>query len=160
MNTARSLTFKDGRINEEQMAAIKRRFDPLGDTVLKVVVTHHPFDLPDQSGDVDLVGRAHEAMEVFSGCGVDLLLSGHFHVSEAGSTAARHEIAGYSALVVQAGTATSTRGRGEENSFNVLRVRDDEIEVQRMSWREEAKAFAPKATERFVRDGACWIECR
>ena len=89
INTARSLTFKDGRINEEQMAAIRRRFDPLGDTVLKVVVTHHPFDLPDQSGDVDLVGRAREAMEVFSRCGVDLLLSGHFHVSEAGSTAAR-----------------------------------------------------------------------
>ena len=142
------------------MAAIKRRFDPLGETVLKVVVTHHPFDLPDQSGDVDLVGRADEAMDVFSRCGVDLLLSGHFHVSEAGSTAARHEIAGYSALVVQAGTATSTRGRGEENSFNVLRIRDDEITVERMSWREDAKAFAPKATERFVRDGACWIECR
>jgi len=160
INTARSLTFKDGRINDEQMAAIKRRFDPLGETVLKVVVTHHPFDLPDQSGNVDLVGRADEAMDVFSRCGVDLLLSGHFHVSEAGSTAARHEIAGYSALVVQAGTATSTRGRGEENSFNVLRVRADEITVERMSWREDAKAFAPNATERFVRDGACWIECR
>jgi 3',5'-cyclic AMP phosphodiesterase CpdA len=160
INTARSLTFKDGRINEEQMAAIKRRFDPLGDTVLKIVVTHHPFDLPDQSGDVDLVGRAREAMDVFSRCGVDLLLSGHFHVSEAGSTAARHEIAGYSALVVQAGTATSTRGRGEENSFNVLRVRDDGITVERMSWREDAKVFEAKASERFVRDGACWIECR
>ena len=86
--------------------------------------------------------------------------SGHFHVSEAGATAARHEIAGYSALVVQAGTATSTRGRGEENSFNVLRVRDDEIVVERMSWRDDAKAFAPNATERFVRDGARWIECR
>jgi len=42
----------------------------------------------------------------------------------------------------------------------VLRVRDDEIAVDRMSWREDAKTFAPKATERFVRDGACWIECR
>ena len=27
VNTARSLTFKDGRINEEQMASIQRRFD-------------------------------------------------------------------------------------------------------------------------------------
>src|SRR5678816_316555 len=123
------------------------------------VVTHHPFDLPDQSGDVDLVGRADEAMDVFSRCGVDLLLSGHFHVSEAGSTAARHEIAGYSALVVQAGTATSTRGRGEENSFNVLRVRDDEVVVERMSWREDAKAFGLVAKERFAREGARWIEC-
>lgn len=160
VNTARSLTFKDGRINREQMTAIDRRLDPLPETVTKIVVTHHPFDLPDQTGDVDLVGRARKAMEVFSRCGVDLLLSGHFHVSEAGSTAARHDIAGYSALVVQAGTATSTRGRGEENSFNVLRVRHDEIAVERMSWREEAEAFAPKLIERFVREGECWIECR
>lgn len=160
INTARSLTFKDGRINKEQMASIKRRFAPLGESVLKVVVTHHPFDLPDQGGDVDLVGRAKQAMKVFSDCGVDLLLSGHFHVSEAGSTAARHEIAGYSALVVQAGTATSTRARGEENSFNILRVRDDEVLVERMSWREDVRVFAAQPTERFVRDGACWIECR
>ena len=158
INTARSLTLKDGRINEEQMAAIRRRFDPLGESVLKVVVTHHPFDLPDQAGDVDLVGRANEAMEVFARCGVDLLLSGHFHVSEAGSTAARHEIAGYSALVVQAGTATSTRGRGEKNSFNVLRVGSDRIVVERMAWQEDAKSFAPAQTEHFAREGARWIE--
>ena len=160
INTARSLTFKNGRINEEQMMAIKRRFEPLGESVLKVVVTHHPFDLADQGDDVDLVGRARAAMGVFSRCGVDLLLAGHFHLSEAGSTAARHDIAGYSALVVQAGTATSTRGRGEENSFNVLRVRSDEIVVERMSWRVDAKAFAMHGTERFARDGARWLECR
>jgi len=160
INTARSLTFKDGRINEEQMAAIHRRFDPLPEAVTKIVVTHHPFDLPDQTGDVDLVGRAREAMEVFSRCGVDLLLSGHFHVSEAGDTSGRHPIAGYSALAVQAGTATSTRGRGEENSFNVLRVASDAIAVERMTWDATALAFRHATTERFMRDGARWTECK
>jgi 3',5'-cyclic AMP phosphodiesterase CpdA len=159
INTARALTFKNGRINDEQMAAIRRRFDPLGESVLKVVVTHHPFDLPDQPGDVDLVGRARAAMAVFSQCGVDLLLAGHFHVSEAGSTATRHQIAGYSALVVQAGTATSTRGRGEQNAFNVLRVTSDEVAVERMAWRDDAKAFAHERSEHFARDGERWIEC-
>jgi 3',5'-cyclic AMP phosphodiesterase CpdA len=158
INTARSLTFKNGRINEEQMRAINSRLDPLPESVLKVVVTHHPFDLPDQPGDVDLVGRARAAMEVFSRCGVDLLLAGHFHTSEAGSTGARHEIAGYSALVVQAGTATSTRGRGESNSFNVLRVSSDRIVVERMSWRDDARAFVHERSERFSRDGARWTE--
>jgi 3',5'-cyclic AMP phosphodiesterase CpdA len=160
INTARSLTFKDGRINEEQMAAIQRRLDPLPEAVTKIVVTHHPFDLPDQSGDVDLVGRATKAMEVFSRCGVDLLLAGHTHMSEAGDTSGRHEIAGYSALVVQAGTATSTRGRGEENSFNVLRVASDTIDVERMVWDAATAGWRQATTERFARDGSRWIECR
>jgi 3',5'-cyclic AMP phosphodiesterase CpdA len=158
INTARSLTFKNGRINDEQMAAIHRLLDPIAERVTKVVVTHHPFDLPDDPGDVTLVGRAREAMEVFARCGVDLLLAGHFHTSQSGDSSSRHEIAGYSALVVQAGTATSTRGRGEENSFNVLRLTSDEIVVERHAWRPEAKAFLIAGSERFVRDGARWIE--
>ncbi|MDQ6683506.1 MAG: metallophosphoesterase [Pseudomonadota bacterium] len=156
VNTARSLTFKHGRINEEQMAAIHRRLDPLGDAVTKIVVTHHPFDLPDTPGEVDLVGRAQEAMHVFSRCGVDLLLAGHFHISQSGATSVRHEIAGYSALVVQAGTATSTRSRGEENSFNVLRVELERIVVERQVWQPERRAFGHAGSEAFRRDGQRW----
>ena len=158
INTARSLTFKDGRINDEQMAAIHRLLDPIDERVVKIVVTHHPFDLPDDSGEVKLVGRASEAMEVFARCGVDLLLAGHFHTSQAGDTSKRHDIASYSALVVQAGTATSTRGRGEENSFNVLRVTSDEIVVERQAWQPERAAFAAAGSERFVREGGRWFE--
>jgi len=157
VNTARALTFKDGRINHEQMASIRRRLAPLGEAVTKIVVTHHPFDLPDQAGDVDLVGRARAALQVFSECGVDLLLAGHFHLSQAGASE-RDGIAGYAALVVQAGTATSTRGRGEENSFNVLRVENKTIVVERWTWHAEASSFRADREERFVRDGQRWIE--
>jgi 3',5'-cyclic AMP phosphodiesterase CpdA len=160
VNTARSLTFKNGRINEEQMATIHRHLDPLAESVTKVVVTHHPFDLPDQEGDVEIVGRARAAMKVFSDCGVDLLLAGHFHTSEAGETSAHHQISGYSALVVQAGTATSTRGRGEQNSFNVLRLRTDEIDVERQEWQPAAGVFVVAGVERFIRSGERWSERR
>jgi 3',5'-cyclic AMP phosphodiesterase CpdA len=157
INPARALTFKGGRINKEQMASIERRLKPLGDAVTKVVVTHHPFDVPDESGDVDLVGRAKKAMAVFSDCGVDLLLSGHFHVSQSGETR-RDAIPGYSALAVQAGTATSTRGRGEENSFNVVRIQKSEIVVERRAFDRDARAFRPAGSERFVREGERWVE--
>ena len=158
INTARALTFKHGRINDEQMTAIHRLLDPLDERVTKIVVTHHPFDLPDDSGDVKLVGRASEAMAVFARCGVDLLLAGHFHTSQSGDTSARHDIAGYSAIVVQAGTATSTRGRGEENSFNVLRVTRDEIDVERRAWQPQRSTFVAAGSERFVREGGRWFE--
>ncbi len=158
VNTARSLTFKGGRINEEQMRAIHRRFDPLPEHLTKIVVTHHPFDLPDEPEDAKLVGRARKALQVFADCGVDLLLAGHFHATQSGGTSDRDGLPGYSALVVQAGTATSTRGRGESNSFNVVRVDGAVVDVETWSWQAEKSAFETGAVERFSRDGARWVE--
>ena len=96
-------------------------------------------------------------MEVFATCGVDLLLAGHFHTTQAGDTSGRYQLAGYSALVVQAGTATSTRSRGETNSFNVLRVSRDSIVVEPRQWQPAAGTFAPGSAERFRREGERWI---
>jgi 3',5'-cyclic AMP phosphodiesterase CpdA len=155
LNTARSLTFKDGRVNREQMAALHARFDALPRDVTRVVVTHHPFDLPETYDDEDLVDRAEMAMGVFAQCGVDLLLAGHLHTSHSQSSAERYKISGYAALVVQAGTATSTRGRGESNSFNVIRIEHDRIEVERYSWNESG-AFLPATLEVFIRTGDVW----
>jgi len=159
INTARSLTFKGGRINEAQMHSIHGRFDPLPEHLTKVLVTHHPFDLPDQPENDRLVGRARQAMEVFSGCGVDLLLAGHFHATQSGETSGRHELPGYSALVVQAGTATSTRGRGEANSFNVVRVESGAVAVEPWVWQPARNAFEPGRVDRFRLEASRWVEC-
>lgn len=156
VNTARSLTFKDGRVNEEQVAKIRDRFQSLDRAITRVVVTHHPFDLPEHCDEDDLVDRAPMAMQVFADCGVDLLLAGHLHASHAGSTAERYQIAEYAALVVQAGTATSTRGRGEVNSFNVLRIAPERIEVDRYGWDDVGKRFSLMGTEKFMRSGNVW----
>jgi 3',5'-cyclic AMP phosphodiesterase CpdA len=97
-------------------------------------------------------------MQAFAGCGVDLFLSGHLHRTRSGNTAARYSIDGFAALVVQAGTATSTRGRGEENSFNVLRLQPDRVEIERHAWGEEHLDY--RAVERFAyaREGESWHE--
>src|SRR5207253_1287181 len=79
------------------------------------------FNLPAGHGDQDLIGRSTMAMPELAAAGADLFLAGHLHVSHIGHTAERYKIAGHSALVVQAGTL-STRGRGELNAFNVLRL--------------------------------------
>ncbi|MGA9341965.1 MAG: metallophosphoesterase family protein, partial [Rhodanobacteraceae bacterium] len=105
INTARSLTFKGGRINRGQLERMRTQFAPLGETVTKIIVTHHPLDLPEGHGARDLVGRARLAMTAFAECGVDVLLAGHLHVGHSGNTATRYRIAGHAALVVQAGTA-------------------------------------------------------
>jgi predicted phosphodiesterase len=96
------------------------------------------------------------AMQAFAECGVDVLLAGHLHTSHASNSAQRYKISGYAALVVQAGTATSTRGRGESNSFNVLRVAPDDVQVVRYSWIEGTASFEPVHTECFRRSGDVW----
>jgi 3',5'-cyclic AMP phosphodiesterase CpdA len=156
INTARSFTIKDGRVNEKQIEAIRERLCPFPDEVVKIIVTHHPFDLPEGHHEDDLVDRAQLAMEAIAKCGADVLLAGHLHISHTGYSSARYKIAGHSALVVSAGTATSTRGRGETNSFNVLRVRHPFINVERLSWQPEREAFAPSSTEHFRHSSDGW----
>jgi 3',5'-cyclic AMP phosphodiesterase CpdA len=156
INTARSLTFKDGRVNQEQIAKMREELAGLDPSITRVVVTHHPFDLPRNADDDDLVDRAPMAMAAFAECGVDLLLAGHLHVSHADSTAQRYPFREYAALVIQAGTATSTRGRGEVNSFNVIRVEPARVEVDRYGWDVRTSQFTLAKTESFTRSGGVW----
>ncbi|WP_343723520.1 metallophosphoesterase [Herbaspirillum seropedicae] len=158
INTARSLTIQDGRVNDRQIELARRELAAVGDHLIKIIVTHHPFDLPPGPQHHGLVGQALPAMRAFALCGADLLLAGHVHASSAVSSAARYRIAGYSALVVQAGTATSTRGRGEANSFNVLQIEAHQIVVHRLGWRAEEKAFGLDASQTFVQRGSEWFE--
>jgi 3',5'-cyclic AMP phosphodiesterase CpdA len=156
VNTARSLTFKDGRVNEEQVADIKAQLGSLPADITRIIVTHHPFDLPQSFDEDDLVDRAPMAMRAFAESGVDVLMAGHLHASHAGSTAERYAMSEYAALVIQAGTATSTRGRGETNSFNVVRIASDKVEVDRYGWDLIGKDYSLVSTEKFLRSGNIW----
>jgi 3',5'-cyclic AMP phosphodiesterase CpdA len=155
-NTARSLTWKGGRINSGQIARIRERLGALDGRVTRIVVTHHPFDLPQGFSESHLVGGARMAMGHLAECGADLLLAGHMHASSVCRTVLRYRIAGHSALVVQAGTASSTRGRGELNSFNCIRIEPGSITVERWSWSRQTMAFSAASHESFRKTGDGW----
>lgn len=155
VNTARSLVFKGGRINRAQMDRIRAIFCGLPDSVTKVVVSHHPFNVPEGSDEArQIVGRAGKALAHLAGCGADLFLSGHLHEASVTRIADRYDIAGVHALVVQAGTATSRRTRGTPNTFNVLRTARARITIDRYAWKQAA--FERDATETYHHDGEGW----
>ncbi len=156
INSARSLTIKNGRINRRQLEQVRERLAHLPNAVTRIVVTHHPVDLPHGAAANDLVGRAHLAMETFADCRVDLLLSGHLHHGDIGNTATRYQIKGHSALVIHAGTATSTRRRGEVNSFNVVRVDRPEVVVERWVWDAAGGTFSAEAAKEFALKSGSW----
>lgn len=157
INTARSFTIKSGRINDEQVNAICTRMDELDEKMLKVVVTHHPFDIPVDGDAGDLVGRAKEMMPRIADCGADVFLAGHLHRSSITTSAHRYRMQnGYSALIIQAGTAASTRARGEPNSFNLLEFEYPVLTVRRFECDDRYAGFLLATTEQFTQTGVGW----
>jgi 3',5'-cyclic AMP phosphodiesterase CpdA len=156
VNTARAWTWKDGRINRSQLEKLRALLQAGPAQATKIVVTHHPFDLPaGASGRV--VGRSRLAMKILAECGVDLLLAGHFHIADTGQTAKRYKLPSHSAIIVASGTSTSTRGRGQPNSFNVIRIEQPEITIERRVWRRDSRRFDVLSVERFHRSEGGWI---
>lgn len=159
VNTARSLTVKDGAIDEKQIAGVREKMCGLDNRMLKIVVTHHPFDLPAGFDENDIVDNAEKAMPQIADCGADVFLSGHLHVSHISSTAKRYKLdSGRSALVIQAGTATSTRGRGEANSFNLIEFEYPRLIVNRLECETPSQGFVPAQAQQFLQNEKGWKE--
>ena len=80
INTARSATFKDGKINAEQIDFIRRTFEKVDPGIPKILVTHHPlFALPTGDGVGEPIKNQRDVLETIAEIGVDLLLAGHNH---------------------------------------------------------------------------------
>ena len=157
VNTARSLANGGGRISTRQVDRVVARLAGLPEEVTRIVVTHHPFDLPPGVREYRLLGRARMAMARLSAASADLFLSGHLHLSHASLATDRYRIAGRSGLIVQAGTV-STRSRGELPSFNLLRIDRPEISLTKYIWDEASDAFAPSDWGRYERTEDGWTE--
>lgn len=162
VNTTRVLTSKYGRINALQIRAAAEHLRRGEGDVTRMIVAHHPFDVPASDDQKDLVGRSALAMRTFARSGVDLFLGGHLHRASINDTARRYRIAGHSALVVQAGTAISGRLRGEANSWNVLRIfpataqHARRIEITPYVW-DGCAHFAPAAVHAFRHTPEGWF---
>ncbi|HET9355601.1 MAG TPA: metallophosphoesterase [Sphingomicrobium sp.] len=155
INTARSLTFKDGRINTEQMEFIRATFARVGD-VPRILVTHHPlFALPvDEEGALGKpIGRQELALDAIAEAGVDILLAGHNHRASTHSARDLATRAG-PALVIQAGTATSTRLRDEEQSFNQIDLDGDDVVLTVQKW--GGNGFVAGDSQGYRREGDHW----
>jgi len=141
INTARSMTFKDGRISDEQVEFIRETFARTPTESMRILVTHHPlFALKVGDEVTPAIGRQELALDAVEDAGVDMLLAGHNHHAEAHVASDLVTRAG-GALVVQAGTATSTRVRDQAQSFNLIDIDDATVTLTVYAW--ERDRFAP-----------------
>ncbi len=129
---------------------------------VRLLVTHHPFDLPEEQGRHLIVGHARRSIKRLAPL-VDILLAGHIHLSSTGSTATHYKTAGHAMTFVQAGTAVSNRDKGETNSFNSLRISTGQeggkaVVVDRFTWRKDSGEFYCKNSTEFRLECEGWAQ--
>src|SRR3954447_7873967 len=154
INTARSLTFKDGRLSESQVEFIRETFSRTDPEATRVLVTHHPlFALAVGEEVTPPVGRQEIALDAIEEAGGDVLLAGHHHHSSshaAGALVARWG----GALAVEEGTATSTRLREQQQSFNTIQIDGERVTVTVNAW--EGDAFKPADAQPYQYHDGRW----
>jgi 3',5'-cyclic AMP phosphodiesterase CpdA len=160
INTARSFTHKSGWISEEQLLDVKTRVCKQPPDVFKVVVTHHPFIPPPRDPRADVIRRGPEYIDEMEDCGVDMLLAGHLHLAYHDDLRAHYKSAKRSILSVQAGTATSTRRRGEPNAYNWITVTpgaEGLCTVAVRAWNAAEGCFEESLVTRYNRVHGEWV---
>ncbi|HLO21370.1 MAG TPA: metallophosphoesterase [Sphingomicrobium sp.] len=154
INTARSLTFKDGRINQDQVEFIRETFSRAPRGSFRVLVTHHPlFALVVGDETTRAIGRQEMALDAVEKAGVDMLLAGHNHHASSHNASDLVTRAG-GALVVQAGTATSMRLREQEQSFNMIEVGEAVVTITVNGWK--GSNFVAENAQRYEWDEGRW----
>jgi 3',5'-cyclic AMP phosphodiesterase CpdA len=158
INTARSLTFKEGRINQDQVQFIRDTFARTPAEAMRVVVTHHPMFAVKVGDQVErAIGRQELALDALEDAGVDMLLAGHAHHASTELASDLVTRAG-GALVIQAGTATSTRVREQEQSFNQIDIEDASATITVHAWKRGA--FEPSDAQLYEWHDGRWSRAK
>ncbi|GAC1412933.1 MAG: metallophosphoesterase [Candidatus Doudnabacteria bacterium] len=154
LNTARRTKITRGKISSAQAGLIKKYFQNAGNAA-RIVVAHHPFDLPDKFGQRKMVIGAKKTIQKLIDAEVDLILGGHMHISHVRSIAERYNVDGKAALVVQASTV-SKRSRGENPTFNVIKIKPKRITIIRYIFQNGK--FEKSLEEDFHLQQTSWVK--
>ena len=150
-------TWAIGHVGRDQLEQTLARLDAMPDGVVRMVVVHHPLLLPESPARPlarhAFTGGAERALAAFAEHKVQLVLSGHLHLSYSRRHVPTREdapavtlpdpgVAEITAgagsdsgpLVVQAASATSTRLRNEPNAYNLITVDNGKVEVEVHAW--------------------------
>ncbi len=154
VNTAFNWTWKDGRITLGRLLEVGELLEATPESVFKVVVAHHHLIPPPNFGTQRVLTNAYEAIDLFSSCGVDLILSGHLHQAYIGNSEEFYPKGRPPVVILHSGTTTSRRGRKGErrkNSCNWIEVGAESLTVSHLRWHPELDRFAEHSRHLYPR---------
>lgn len=146
VNTTRASRHKNGEVSASQTARIIERLRQAEPGQLRIVMQHHPVRAVAESDTANLLIGREQAVPAWVDAGMDLLLGGHIHLPYVWPLYGRTGETGRKAWTVQAGTALSSRTRGEvPNSVNLIQHECEagrhRCTVERWDYSAETQSF-------------------
>ena len=124
LNSARPagwhLDWSRGRLSRRQMERLHSLYGEADPEALRVFVVHHPPAAPPHGTARHLIGRLREFTDAVREAAVDLVLTGHFHISYTQALVLPGGMAPGTCVLSSVSTATSHRLKGEPNGFHVI----------------------------------------
>lgn len=146
VNTTRPWHHKDGEVSAEQIDAVTARLNAALPGQVKVVVVHQPVCVTLDKDRKNLLSGHEAALSQWGQAGVDLILGGHIHLPYVVPQKTIRGGTPHPFWVVQAGTALSSRLRGNTaNSVNLIRrltLPGQPLSIERWDFKAEHAAFA------------------
>lgn len=153
LNTAHGATVKGGRLSAEDLAYLPTFFATVPPSAVRMLVIHHHLVQLQAVGPHDVARGARRALEAIARAGIEFILCGHLHVAHVEPVVVQPD--GHRVVIVSAGTATSSRGRGphrNRNFYNVLRIEADAVQVEERCYEPARRAFVDFRRHRFERE--------
>lgn len=121
--TASVLRTVEGRILESDVLRAERFFQAADPHAIRIIACHHPIFVPELISQI----RPQAMIQRLLNLRPQIILSGHSHLNwiEFVNPGTEQEV-----LHISAGSATSSRLRGEVNNFHVLEISDRNVKVE------------------------------
>lgn len=153
VNSVNPLSWQRGWFSAADIATVRKGFANAAPDALKIVVVHHPLEhLPGERKK--LMRGASAAIRALGANGADMVLSGHLHSWRAEPFAETDDHP--AVLQRHAVTGLSNRVRGEPNDFNLLRLEENLVHIDRYTFDEAASEFITQQSVTFERGQGGW----
>ncbi len=148
LNSAHGRTVKGGWVDRRHIDAMRKALN--GAPTCRILVVHHPLINVPFASAADVCHGGDLLLKAAARRSIRVVLSGHLHVVQ-------NIRSKEGPILVHAGTATSSRGRGPDrttNSYNVVSIDERTVKVERRDY--DGDAFHAVSREIFSEKEAAW----